>query len=386
MIKKALAICLIAGMMFSLPACGTKEPAGNGDPASSALPTPEATPRPEDEGTGYTTIHEGGRKIESDEIVSFSLNYDQIGFYDEDSERYDICRAGRYSIEMKADEAGNALCSLNFKDLDGYGDPVEIQFTAGPEAFTELQQVLTDAGILAINGFSGWDSALGTYVKLKAEYATGEKLSVYGEGGASAYPPADIDAVIVYFNELAERNGLRFTYYPGERELTALFNTWLEEILPPACDPEAEEVRREYDQYDDIADMTVAYDDPDDIGWGAYARYDRQSTERRRGYYYYSGTAGNDEMMSGFLAWIRENCPGAEERENEIVRTNVNFEGSMDTVQLVGSDSTDNGLWEVYAVFDREKRTIFDIRYYRVTAKGETEEYTYEETVQLDVG
>ena len=56
------------------------------------------------------------------------------------------------------------------------------------EALDELQAIIKKKNLAAINGSSLRNSALGTLLIFHVHYDSGERLSVYAEGGAATLP------------------------------------------------------------------------------------------------------------------------------------------------------------------------------------------------------
>ena len=174
---------------------------------------------------GITTVKPGSA-IRARAPVSFEFDYQVSHEYDEGSERAGTCHYGRYKITMTKDEDGRAVCDLRYTPNDSDGEERSLTFTTGPEAFDALGDTLAECGATELNGYSASNSALGHHIDLTAEYKSGQVLRIYANGGASVEPDADLDAILVLFNRLADEEGLRFTRLLDRDEMAERLLEW----------------------------------------------------------------------------------------------------------------------------------------------------------------
>ena len=208
--------------------------------------------------TGGTTVVQTGEPIESTELVSFALEYDSFGMYPDDSARSALCHQGRYSAQVNQGEDGRVHCELTYRRP--YDDDViAVEFWADASALEELQAALDSGGFTQINGFSASNSALGVYVDVRADYASGEHLSVHGEGGASAAPPADVDGLVVCLNQIAEQNGLRYTRMYTENEVVEALGTWAMRNAPDVPPLDGDNVTVTCNEYGEVYTVRICY-------------------------------------------------------------------------------------------------------------------------------
>ena len=224
---------------------------------------PQEDPQP----TGTTELHEPTGAVKSVDLVSFTAEFIQEGMYETGHERSLICRPGRYAYSLAPDESGTMVCSMRYRSVYNETEPVTYAFPVAADVLTSLQKVLEDSGIAEQNGFYGWNSALGTFVDIVGTYASGEKLTVYGEGGVSAAPPCDVDALTVFFNRIAREHGYRFTEAYSLNEAQDAFLAYLSAHIDwaDAFEPHAEALDQE------MVDIFVDANDADgnvrDAGW-----------------------------------------------------------------------------------------------------------------------
>ncbi|MBR3308192.1 MAG: hypothetical protein IKI75_13190 [Lachnospiraceae bacterium] len=141
------------------------------------------------------------KNITSEDLKSFSLTFESQGCTvpsEDGSSGPAVYPWGRYSFEMKED-GGAVTVKADFA-----GDNYE--FEADASELKNLARMLKDNNVSAMNGHSKRNSALGDYIDLEADYAGGEKISIYAEGGASAVPYEWRDDIyLTFFDELVER-------------------------------------------------------------------------------------------------------------------------------------------------------------------------------------
>ena len=170
---------------------------------------------------GGTTLYEPVGPVSSKEIAALRFSYVQNDVFGGHEPEREFCPPGEYRIRLEPAEGAlpgdgsteelaegaqpgdMLLCSLNYNDR-------LTEFAADRSVLPRLQQVLESSGIAEQNGYSARNSALGDYLDLEVDYASGEELTLYGEGG-DVLPPCDLAALIVFFNGIAEENGEHFT-------------------------------------------------------------------------------------------------------------------------------------------------------------------------------
>lgn len=124
------------------------------------------------------------KEIQSDELKEFRLRCENsFGISVSASDGVSAPTnypAGYYNYEMIKSDDG-AEVSVDFA-----GE--EFKFTADNEELSNLAKLLKDHDVASMNGHSKRNSALGTYIDFEALYESGEKISIYAEGGASVEP------------------------------------------------------------------------------------------------------------------------------------------------------------------------------------------------------
>ena len=188
--------------------------------------TPEPVPEgpmigvPEDGGTTNYSDPNAPKELQSDELVSFRAKFLLEGECGEivngqfvPDEKNAKRPEGQYLLTLEKLENGKAAYTAQCRDPYEEGYSVDLSFTVDGKTLAQLQEVIAAHQLVKINGFSMWNSALGTYVDVTAQYANGETLSIYGEGGYSASPPGEYwqpQWFIDFFCAVAEENGYDF--------------------------------------------------------------------------------------------------------------------------------------------------------------------------------
>ena len=123
--------------------------------------------------------------IQSNTITEFSLQF---------KEDMDIDRAGTVTsfpageYLLKAERKGDKARFYLIYDSQDTSKPLIFKQDLPVEALDELQAIIKKKNLAAINGSSLRNSALGTLLIFHVHYDSGERLSVYAEGGAATLP------------------------------------------------------------------------------------------------------------------------------------------------------------------------------------------------------
>ena len=145
--------------------------------------------------------------VNDTKIVSFKTLYKHEGI------RYMVQKDGRWVPDEEKNarrphgfyrfsavrEDGHARISAEFSKAEKY------EFQAPLSALDELHAALIANKLPEINGFSKWNSALGTFFSVDVQYSSGETIRAYGEGGASCEPPVGLGFLIDTFRSLTEK-------------------------------------------------------------------------------------------------------------------------------------------------------------------------------------
>ena len=114
--------------------------------------------------------------VDSTELVSFSLSInDHVKACE--SEMY---LSAEYSVFLKDGKAEVAVI---------YGeDKTSFVFTADESVLDRLEKIIRENNLAQFNGHSMRNSAIGSYLDLCADYASGERITMYGKGGYAVIP------------------------------------------------------------------------------------------------------------------------------------------------------------------------------------------------------
>lgn len=140
-------------------------------------------------------------------LVSFAMLYRQSVAYDRSDDKHIYCYPGWYSCAASLAEG---ICHLAYMPEDD-GEPREISFAIREKDMAELRLLLDDIGVTSLNGWQAENDGSSYELDLQGEYAEGEHLHLSARGNYLISPPADIDEITYFFNELAEKAGLRYT-------------------------------------------------------------------------------------------------------------------------------------------------------------------------------
>ena len=234
---------------------------------------------------GYTATVDPKNAVKSRDLTSFTYvsGVETIGMMGAAAAVVPVPGAlpvGRYELYLGPDDDGGLICRAKF------GVYVSVEFSPDRSALRELADLLAEIGAADANGYYASNSALGSYLDVKGDYASGEHLSIHAEGGASVGPGIDFSKVHSFFNDLAEKNGVRFVTPYTKDELISAFYEWIKKNVPNA-DERLEDIKVEYTGYDYGANITMmVYDKESTWKWvasvsnvsfitgrGNYARY-----------------------------------------------------------------------------------------------------------------
>ncbi|MBE6709415.1 MAG: hypothetical protein E7578_09270 [Ruminococcaceae bacterium] len=116
------------------------------------------------------------KHIDSTELISFSLKLnDHVKACE--SEMY---LSAEYSVFLKD---GKSEVSVRFGE-----DKTSFAFTADVTVLETLERIIRKNELAQFNGHSMRNSAIGSYLDLCADYASGEKITMYGKGGYAVIP------------------------------------------------------------------------------------------------------------------------------------------------------------------------------------------------------
>lgn len=126
------------------------------------------------------------KTIQSKVLNSFSLTFLDEGLHTPPPGQEDHFPVGRYTLtaQRQGDRAHFSLACDRKETIA----PVVFEKDLDASALDELHELLLENKVPAVNGSSLRNTALGTYINLRALYDSGETLSVYAEGGASTVP------------------------------------------------------------------------------------------------------------------------------------------------------------------------------------------------------
>ncbi len=182
----AAAVLAAAGLLFGCVAL----PVGTDSGESDMDEEPEIT-------GGHTsrTDRDAAHETESDDLTYFHLS-----FYDG--------RTGGHEYEVRVSgEDGSAVLAKG--DDAGREDP-ETPLELSAEEVAGLQKIIRDYELAALNGI--WEETAGLPdcdgdFEIRAEYASGEKISGYSNGGSGGLQREGFDAVRNYLEPFFIRNG-----------------------------------------------------------------------------------------------------------------------------------------------------------------------------------
>ncbi|MBR5381509.1 MAG: hypothetical protein IK136_02695 [Oscillospiraceae bacterium] len=114
---------------------------------------------------------------------------------------------GLYEFHI-AEKDGKAECSMRFRGVYSPEAARDLAFTADRSALSGLEKVIRDAEVALSNGHDKVNTALGTSIRFSALYASGEKITIWAEGGASTIPDDFRPKPLFdWFTALAVENG-----------------------------------------------------------------------------------------------------------------------------------------------------------------------------------
>ena len=147
-------------------------------------------------GTKDNSDKNAKKHIDSTELVSFSLSInDHVKACE--SEMY---LSAEYSVFLKD---GKAEVSVRFGE-----DKTSFAFTADVAVFETLGRIIRKNELAQFNGHSMRNSAIGSYLDLRAGYASGEEITMYGEGGYAVIPYGfSAEPYVEFFAELCREYG-----------------------------------------------------------------------------------------------------------------------------------------------------------------------------------
>lgn len=150
--------------------------------------TPQNSPGDDEQiETGGVADHsdpKAPKSIESRDLESFHLRM-EVDFTvtipaKEGEESATVYPTGMYDLSMER-VGGDVAVKIDFPDAS-------YEFMTDDSAIISLEELLREHNVASMNGHSQRNSALGTYIDLEAKYASGERISIYAEGGASVIP------------------------------------------------------------------------------------------------------------------------------------------------------------------------------------------------------
>lgn len=133
-----------------------------------------------------SSIKNAPKEIKSDKLEKFSFAFLEENFAGNPDSDETIPR-GKYFLSAER-TANGAHFIFECKRLE----PVPVlrfEKDFDSTVLDELEKLIREKNVAAVNGHGKRNTALGTYIRFNAEYAGGETLSVYAEGGASTEPP-----------------------------------------------------------------------------------------------------------------------------------------------------------------------------------------------------
>jgi len=160
---------------------------------------------------------------------------------------------GSYSFHIAAKEGG-AECTMTYRGRYDAGSRSEASFTADISAMSSLEQVIRGADIAQNNGHDKTNTALGTHIVFRADYASGEKISIYADGGASTIPAHfSVKPLLDWFTALAEEHGQEWLRRIGE------YGETTDEFLPVGERAAAAYVLQDPDPEEGVIDAADVY-------------------------------------------------------------------------------------------------------------------------------
>ena len=148
----------------------------------------------EDGGVADSSDPDAKKTIKSDDLVSFSLTteimHERVALEGADT-AVAVYPGGVYTFTVE-EKDGKASVHADFSE-----ESYDLEMDGS--VLARLNDLIRDNDIASFNGFSKRDSALGTHIDLQADYADGETIRVYGEGGASCIPYGWRDDIFIGF-------------------------------------------------------------------------------------------------------------------------------------------------------------------------------------------
>ena len=175
--------------------------------ACAFAPAPGGTPPLAPGSTWDSSDYNAPKYVKDTRITSFKVAFKreagiymkrQGGGWVEDVEK-NIRRPNGFYRFAAEREDGKAKITAEFSKSEKY------EYSAPLSALDELHAACMANDLPKINGFSKSNSALGTYVRVDVQYASGETIRAFGEGGISCSPPVDLGFTIDTFRALTER-------------------------------------------------------------------------------------------------------------------------------------------------------------------------------------
>lgn len=147
--------------------------------------------QPDDNTTGVTKDNSdknAKKHIDSTELISFSMKISDVSL---------DCES---SVILKDDKAEVSVT---------YGeDKISFVFTADESVLDRLEKIIRENGLAQFNGHSVRNSAIGSYLDIRADYASGEKITMFGEGGYAVIPYGfSAEPYLEFFAELCREYG-----------------------------------------------------------------------------------------------------------------------------------------------------------------------------------
>ncbi|MBR2216430.1 MAG: hypothetical protein IJ849_11855 [Selenomonadaceae bacterium] len=124
--------------------------------------------------------------IRSDNITKFSLRFLDDGATIRKEADQDPFPVGWYLLTAEPSAEG-AVFTLTC-DRKGSLTPLKFTQALPADSLKELAALIREKDLAAVNGSSKRNTALGTLIDLQVSYDSGEKITVYAEGGVSTVP------------------------------------------------------------------------------------------------------------------------------------------------------------------------------------------------------
>ena len=169
-------------------------------------PPPMPMPLPPGSTEDYSRT-DAPKTVRSSEITTFKVQFTTSGgvymikkgdTWVEDIDKNVRRPSGDYFFRVVR-EKGKAHIVAHFSRDERY------EFDAPLAALDKLHRDLIANDLPKLNGFSKRNSALGVFFWVEVEYASGETISAFGEGGASCSPPVGLGFLIDTFRALTEQ-------------------------------------------------------------------------------------------------------------------------------------------------------------------------------------